>query len=261
MAVADIWDGIEVLVCDLDGVIYLGDEGIAGAGSALGAIAGNGIDVLFVTNNSTKTPQEVAGKIAATTGYAADQGAIVTSGVVTAAALAGKAHRALVVGGHAIDVALADVGIEVTTRWEEAEAVVVGLDRELTYDKLASATLALRNGALFYATNTDATYPTPQGQLPGGGVMVAALALSSGVSPLVFGKPEPAMCHYLADRVGGGVLVVGDRPETDVALARRAGWGSVLVLSGATASRDEIPDAYPPDIVLESIADLADLLA
>jgi HAD superfamily hydrolase (TIGR01450 family) len=260
MAEPSIWEGIDVLVCDLDGVVYLGDEGLAGSGEALASIAARGVGLVFVTNNSTKTPQQVAEKIRATTGYPADARSVVTSAEVTASRLAGKVATAFVVGGSAINDALAAVGIAVTDDWALAEAVVVGLDRDLTYDRLAAATLALRNGAEFYATNTDATYPTPQGQLPGGGVMVAALEVSSGVAPIVSGKPEPAMRDYIAARTVGTVLAVGDRPETDIAMARASGWASALVLTGATESLEDVPAEFIPDLVVATLADLARML-
>lgn len=256
----NIWAGVRTLVCDLDGVVYLGDEGVAGSGAALEAITKAGVDVVFATNNSTRTPEQVAARIAATSGFRADPATIVTSGRVTAARLAGEVESAMVVGGAAIDVALEEVGITTTTDWREAGAVVVGLDKALTYEKLSDATLALANGALFYATNTDSSYPTPQGLLPGAGVMVGALAISSGLEPVVSGKPEPAMAEHIASRTSGPVLVVGDRPETDVALAIGAGWASALVLTGVTRSLTEVPADRTPDIVVESLADLAGLL-
>jgi len=256
----NIWRDVELLVCDLDGVVYLGDEGIDGSGDALVRIAAAGVDLVFVTNNSTKTPPQVAAKIEATSGYRADPADVVTSAEVTAARLAGKVATALVVGGAAIDAALAAVDVAVTDDWTRAEAVVVGLDRDLTYEKLAAATLALRNGAAFYATNTDATYPTGEGQLPGGGVMVAALEVASGVAPMVSGKPEQAMRDYIADRTGGSVLAVGDRPETDIAMALASGWASALVLTGATEALEDVPAQFVPDIVVGSLADLAGML-
>lgn len=260
MAESSIWEGIEVLVCDLDGVVYLGDEGLEGSGEALASIVARGITLVFVTNNSTKTPQQVADKIRATSGYPAVPGDVITSAEVTASRLVGKAATALVVGGAAIDAALSDVGIAVTDDWTRADAVVVGLDRDLTYDRLAAATLALRNGAAFYATNSDATYPTPQGQLPGGGVMVAALEVASGVASIVSGKPEPAMRDYIAARTIGSVLAVGDRPETDIAMALASGWASALVLSGATESLEDVPAEFTPDVVVATLADLARML-
>lgn len=260
MVESNIWAGIGTLVCDLDGVVYLGEEGIAGSGAALRSIVEAGVAVVFATNNSTKTPEQVAAKIAATAGFTADPAVIVTSAQVTAARLAGQVETAFVVGGAAIDAALADVGIATTDVWQDAGAVVVGLDTDITYDKLSSATLALRNGALFHATNTDSTYPTPRGLLPGGGVMVGALAIASGRDPVVSGKPQPAMAEHIELRAVGRSLVVGDRPETDVALAVGAGWASALVLSGVTRSLQEVPSDLAPNVVVGSLADLADLL-
>jgi len=260
MVQANIWDGIGTLVCDLDGVVYLGDDGIVGSGSALSTVEAAGVELLFVTNNSTKTPAEVAQKIAATTGYPADPEKVVTSAQVTASRLSGQVATAFVVGGRAIDEALGDVGIAVTDSWEIAEAVVVGLDRGFTYSKLADATRAVRNGALFYATNTDSTYPTPDGLLPGGGVMVGAVQIATDVVPVVSGKPEPAMQEFIAARAAGSVLVVGDRPETDVALAIAAGWASALVLTGVTKSLEEIPVEYGPSVVVGALEDLVALI-
>lgn len=254
------WNDIGTLVCDLDGVVYLDDLGIPGAGDALAAVVAVGIRLVFVTNNSTKTPQQVAAKIQRTTGFTADPAMVITSSRVTAGQLAGTVDRALVVGGDAIDAALEEVGIAVVTSWEDAAAVVVGLDPGLTYEKLAGATLAIRNGAGFYATNTDATYPTPRGLLPGGGAMVAALQTATAVAPVVAGKPEAPMVAEITKAVAGPVLVVGDRPETDVALARAAGWSSALVLSGVTRSLTEVPAEWAPDVVLGSLADVAEHL-
>jgi len=256
----DPWDGVATLVCDLDGVVYLGDQGIAGSGSALHTIAGRGIEIVFVTNNSTKTPAEVRAKIRSTVDFEPPADSVITSAEVTAVRLRGRAQRAFVVGAGAIDAALDSVGIAVTRDWREAEAVVVGLDRSLTYDKLADATLALRRGALFYATNTDATYPTAEGQLPGGGVMVGALQIASGVAPVISGKPEQVMQDHIAARASAEVLVVGDRPETDIALAQAAGWRSALVLTGATGSPADVPAEHAPDVVVGSLADLAEML-
>ena len=260
MDLADIWDGVEVVVCDLDGVVYLGEAGIARSGDALTEILRSGRRLIFVTNNSSKTPVEVADKIRRTTGFAAAPDDVLTSAQVAARRLVGSSSTVFVVGGAAIDVALREVGIEVTQDWRRADAVVAGIDRDLTYGKLADATLAIRAGAAFHATNTDATYPTPEGQLPGGGVMAGALEIATGVTPLVAGKPEGIMADQVDDLAPGAKLVIGDRPETDVALGKRAGWATALVLTGATESPEEIPRELQPDAVVDSLAALAALL-
>ena len=260
MEPTDIWSGIEVVVCDLDGVVYLGESGVAGSGDALADVLRSGRRLIFVTNNSSKTPAEVAAKIQRTTGFAASPDDVLTSAQVAARRLAETASTVLVVGGAAIDVALREFGVDVTEDWRRADAVVAGLDRDLTYDKLAAATLAIRAGAAFHATNTDATYPTPEGQLPGGGVMAGALEIATGVKPLVAGKPEAIIAAQVADLAPGTKLVIGDRPETDVALGKRAGWATALVLTGATEHRAEIPPELQPDVVVDSLAALAAFL-
>lgn len=256
MNARELWAGIETVVCDLDGVVYLGEEGVEGAGEALNALERDGIQVLFVTNNSTKTPAEAAEKIGRTVGYAASPDQVVTSSVVTARRLNGLATTALVVGADSIAEALAEQGITVTTDWQEADAVVVGLDREITYAKLSAATLAIRRGAAFYATNTDSTFPTPEGLLPGGGSIVAAIETASGTIPIVSGKPHETMTDHVRSLAAGPVLVVGDRTNTDIALAKGAGWRSALVLTGVVRALTEVPAAEAPDLVAASLAEL-----
>lgn len=252
-----IFDGIATLVCDLDGVVYIGEEGIAGSGAALDAVDAAGIRILFVTNNSTKTAADAAAKIERTSGHRASAESVVTSAQVTAARLAGSAGPVFVVGARSINMALEECAVAVTDDWSAAEAVVVGLDRDISYEKLSHATLAIRNGATFYATNADATFPTPQGLLPGGGAIVGALQIATGVDPIVSGKPQAAMCEHIAALADGPILVVGDRVNTDIAMARRGGWSSALVLTGVTKSLGDIPASEAPDLVVASLGELA----
>lgn len=256
----EIWDGIATAVCDLDGVVYLGDTGIAGAGEALDAIVASGRQLVFVTNNSTKSPDDAASKIRRTTGHRADPAAIVTSAGVTARRLAGRAATAYVVGAAAIDAALQEAGVSPVADWRDAAAVVVGLDRAVSYERLSAATLAIRNGAAFYATNADSTFPTPEGLLPGGGAIVAAIATAAEVEPIVSGKPHQAMIDHIADLASGEILVIGDRLNTDIAMARKAGWRSALVLTGVSALADA-EGADTPDVAVADLAELAGLLA
>lgn len=254
----ELWVGIETVVCDLDGVVYLGEEGVPGAGAALAAIAGAGLQVLFVTNNSTKTPRDTAAKIARTTGFAPDPGTVITSATVTAARLAGAAATAYVVGAESIDAALEEQRVEVVEEWRQAEAVVVGLDRDLSYARLSAATLAIRNGALFYATNSDSTFPTPDGLLPGGGAIVAAVATATDREPVVSGKPHQVMIDHVAAAAAGEILVVGDRLNTDIAMARAAGWRSALVLTGVS-QLDDVRESDKPDVAAASLPELVAL--
>ncbi len=247
---------MRTIACDLDGVIYVDTEGVPGAGAALDQLVAAGFSLIFVTNNSTKTEQDVRDHIAQRTGFKGPAD-VVTSGMATAGELVGVAERVFVVGGAGLVATLEVYGLEVVTDWQRAEAVVVGLDRELSYEKLADATLAIRAGAGFYATNADATYPMPDGLYPGGGAIAAFLERSTDVPAIVCGKPHAparAMVRKLAG--DGGVLVVGDRAETDIGMGIAEGWATALVLTGVVDDPAEIPSKYRPDLILGSIADL-----
>jgi N-acetylglutamate synthase-like GNAT family acetyltransferase len=139
----------------------------------------------------------------------------------------------------------------------DASLVVVGWDRELTFEKLRLATLAVRAGATFVASNADATYPAPDGLWPGAGAIVAALRTSTGSEPLVAGKPDPTMLEVARDRLGGApALVIGDRVETDVMAAHAAGWPAALVLTGATGVPELATAPAWPDYILRRLTDL-----
>lgn len=241
---------------DLDGVLYLDDQGIPGAGAALGTLRAAGFRFVYATNNSTKSAADVVAHIAERTGWDADPGDVVTSGMATAAHLGGRGPL-LVLGGEMLAATLAASGAALTTDWQEARIVVVGLDVHLTYERLSAAVLAVGNGADLVATNVDATYPTPEGLLPGGGAIVAAVTKATGVAPVVCGKPHLPMRRLVRERVGTGpAWVVGDRPETDVAMGKAEGWGTVLTLSGVVSDPASVPDEWAPDIVVASVADL-----
>jgi 4-nitrophenyl phosphatase len=261
VAGASAGDKVSTVVCDLDGVVYVEKAGIPGAGEALARLRNAGIALVFVTNNSTKTSQMVVDDIEAVTGFTADRARVVTSGMATAHYLQGRVRSAFVVGGEGLARALEEVGIEIRTDWEAADAVVAGLDRALSYDKLKAATLALRSGAMFVASNVDATFPGTEGLYPGGGSIVAALETASGVAAVVCGKPYPPTRELVRSVVAPGrVVVVGDRPETDLAIAKAEGWGSVLVLTGVITDAAAVAPEYTPDAVLASIAELPEYL-
>lgn len=220
------------VVCDLDGVVYIGDREIDGAGRALTELRQAGVDVVFCTNNSSRTRQQIVEKIQRVTGFAADP-ATVFSSAMAAAGLLGDASTALVVGGPGVHEALAERSIEAVSGGAACDAVVVGLDVDLTYQKLVEATLAVRSGARLVATNHDATFPTPEGLYPGGGAIVAALETATDVTAEVAGKPHRAMRDTIAAAIGSGeVWMVGDRPDTDMAMAAAAGWHGALVRTG-----------------------------
>lgn len=249
----------DAVVCDLDGVLYRGDEGVPGAGQALAALAGAGIALHFVTNNSTKTPAEAAEKIRRLTGFTPDASQVITSADAAVHMVASTAPPTLLFGAAGARQPLAAAGVPVVDDWRDAAAVIAGLDPAVSYRSLTAAAMAVRNGARFIATNVDVTYPTPEGLWPGAGALVAAIAAASGKQPEVAGKPEAPMRALLEERVSGArVLVIGDRPETDLALGAAQGWETVLVLSGVTAEPGGVAPA--PDHVVDSIADVPNLL-
>jgi 4-nitrophenyl phosphatase len=254
----DLLDGPpKTFVFDLDGVVYVDEAGVPGARATLEALEGAGHQVLFATNNSSRAVDTVIESIARRTGFVAQPAAIITSGLAAAELLVDDDDICYVFGSDGLARTLSDRGITVTTDHEQATAVVVGLDRGLTYERLTGAVLAVRRGARFIATNDDATYPMPDGQYPGCGALVASVERATGVRPVVCGKPNPPMVRLVASRVQHPeVWVVGDRPETDLAMAKGAGWGTILVLTGVTHAADAVPDDLQPDFVLESIADL-----
>ena len=241
---------------DLDGVVYLDSEGIPGAARALHALEDAGLQLVFATNNSTKTPAIAARHIEERTGFPVAPESVVTSALAAGAYLEGRHETAYVVGAPSIDEALAAYGVRAVDRWEDASAVVAGLDRDLSYERLSNATRAVRQGrAELVATNGDATYPTPDGLVPGGGSIVAALETATGQTAVVTGKPHAPMRRLIEAIAPGPILMVGDRLETDIAFAGDD-WLSALVLTGVTTDAPG-PDAeHRPSVVLASIVDL-----
>lgn len=250
-------------VFDLDGVVWAGDESIAGAPETIRALRDGGKRLCFVTNNSGRTHETYAKKLAAM-GAGGSPEEIVTSADATARLLRrivpGLRGRAtFVIGGEGLTQAVAGTGARVVDATEGADCtlVVVGIDRELTYEKLRAAALAIQRGAGFVASNTDATYPAADGFEPGAGSIVAALRTATGVEPAVAGKPEAAIMEIARDRLGGApALVVGDRLETDVAAARAIGWPAALVLTGASRVPDLAVAQVWPDFVLRRLTDV-----
>ncbi len=234
-------DGYDCLLFDLDGVLFRGDEAVPGAAETLEALRGRGVRLVFLTNNSSRTPEQVAAKLAGL-GIRAEAAEVVTSAQATAELLASRGGGSVfAIGGDGVVRALAGEGLRlVDGDAPEADLVVVGIDEGFTYAKLRAACVLIRAGASFVATNADATYPAPGGLVwPGAGSLVAAVAAATGREPEVVGKPFAPLFESALRRVGGvRPLVVGDRLDTDIEGANRLGWDSLLVLSGVTSAMD-----------------------
>lgn len=251
------------LVCDLDGVVYRGETPIPGAISCLRDLERRKVRVVYCTNNSFPTPDDYVRKLR-DMGLAPGIEDIVTSATVAGEVLAGRGlagRRAYVVGGEGVRRAVEEAGLSIVPpdSWA-AEVVVLGIDRRFTYDHLRCASRALRAGALFFATNDDATYPVEDGLDPGAGSLLAAVEAAAGRSAHVLGKPHKPMLETAADRFPSGarLAMVGDRPETDLDGARAMGWTTILVLSGVT-TRSEAEGLNPqPDLVLGDLGELVE---
>ena len=241
------------LICDLDGVVYRGMNPIAGSMEALEMATSAGCIVLFCTNNSSRTRAQVAGKIREIVGFGADPDQIVGSAEAAARLLAETKPPTFVLGGEGVIEELNRVAIEVVTKG--AEALVVGLDVELTYDRLRLAAELAAQGARFIASNNDPTYPAEVGLWPGAGSILAAVEVASGRKAEVAGKPYPPMRELLRQKLSPGpVWVVGDRADTDLALAAaEPDWQSVLVLTGVIS--DSTTVFPPPDLVTRDLAE------
>ena len=259
---------LRLVIFDLDGVIYRGDEPVPGARELVAWLHERGAVVRFATNNSMVTRAgyvERLGRMGIRTGVEE----IVTSTSATVEHL--RRHEpdvrsVLAVGADGMRDELVTAGLEVTMAAELSppmvaggplarvyDAVIIGLDPELDYQRLAVAMTAVAAGARLIATNADTRYPTAAGFLPGAGSIVAAVATATGVTPEVIGKPEPAMFRAILEASGvdaAEAVVIGDNPDADILGAHRAGCAGILVLTGvadaalaAQLEGDRVPDA------------------
>ncbi|QBI18643.1 HAD-IIA family hydrolase [Egibacter rhizosphaerae] len=243
------------LVLDLDGVCYRAAEPIPGVAGALEAIRDRGVAVTFATNNASKTPAAVAHQLR-DLGVPATGDDVVTSSVATAE-LVTPGQRCLVIGMDGLREPLRDRGAVLVDDHRTADVVAVGMDRGLTWSDLRRATLALRRGARFLGTNPDATFPEPEGQVPGNGATLAALTTASGRQPEIVGKPRPTLFEAARARLPDGpVMMVGDRLDTDVVGAAALGWDTALVLSGVTTADEASLADPPPTYVLDDVGGL-----
>lgn len=247
-ATGGVWQAATLpFALDLDGVIWLADEPIAGASEAVARLRGSGEPVVFVTNNSSQPVGEVEAKLAHHGIPAA--GDVITS-AMAAAALVEPGERVLVCAGPGVVEALAARGA-VPVHDGDADAVLVGFHRDFDYERLRIAARAVHRGARLLATNDDSSYPTPEGPIPGGGAILAAVVTATGAEPRVAGKPNPPMADLVRRRLGDHGTMVGDRPDTDGRFARALGYRFALVHTGVTPAGvavDPAPDLVAPDL-------------
>jgi HAD superfamily hydrolase (TIGR01450 family) len=240
---------------DLDGVVWLSGRAIPGSAGAIERLRQNGHPVVFFTNNSGPTVADHLAALAEA-GVEATADQILTSSQA-AASLLDPGSTATVIGGPGVVEALAERGIEVVPASADPAAIVVGRTTDLSYDHLSAAATAIRRGARFIATNTDATMPTPDGPVPGAGAIIAFLTVASGTEPEVAGKPAPAAGRLVVERVGVVEVSVGDRADTDGLFSQVTNSRFGLVLSGVTAEAD-LPVEPRPDLIGPDLAAIVD---
>jgi HAD superfamily hydrolase (TIGR01457 family) len=254
-----IADRYDALFVDLDGVVYRGDRAVPGAPQVFARLRLR-TRVLFITNNSARTPDQVAARLGRF-GVRATAADVLTSATATAAMLRqanASGQTAFVIGERGIRQALQEVGVRVLDgEPDRCDLVVVGWDRSVDYAKLRTAGLLVQRGARLVATNADPSYPAPDGLWPGAGALLAALTTATGAVPAIVGKPHRPLFEAAAEATGATrPLVVGDRLDTDVAGAAGMGWDSLLVLTGAATPGHLVRSAVLPTYVGRDVSAL-----
>jgi 4-nitrophenyl phosphatase len=263
---------VKYMIIDMDGVLWEGDTPMPGLVSFFQTLAQHNIQYILATNNATRTPTEYTEKLARF-GVETAVHQILNSAETTAIYLQQNypAHSAVfVVGTDGLCQALEARGFVVATNDAAVKTlptppkiVVVGLDKQICYDRLATASLLVAAGADFIGTNPDPSYPSERGQLPGAGAIQAVITTTTGVTPKIIGKPERAMFDEARQRMGATIentVMVGDRLTTDIVGAHAADLKTIMLLSGISQREDLIGSAVQPDFIFEDIRELSEAL-
>lgn len=256
---------INALVLDMDGVLWKSDAPIGDLPATFARIRERGLKFVFATNNGTQTPEAYQKKLA-DLGVDVEPWQIVTSALCVASMLEHKYPRGtkvFMVGGEGVRVALKDKGFTLLSVDDapQAQAVVMGIDWDITFQKVVETTLLVRAGVPFYTTNTDRTFPTPRGEIPGCGAWLSVVTSATGIDPIVAGKPFPPIMELSLERLGTNkeeTLVVGDRLETDIAAGHNVGCPTALVLSGVSTMDQASAWKQKIDIIANDLASLVE---
>jgi phosphoglycolate/pyridoxal phosphate phosphatase family enzyme len=263
---------IRLVALDLDGVVYRGGMVLPGVADALADVLVRGLQLRYVSNNSTAHRRTVSERLTGM-GLPAGEDRVLTSGYATGRWLRARLPEGapvMVVGEDGLIEELREAGFAAYhAGGGEAEppapeypaAVVVGMNRSFSFDVLAAAQKAVMGGALFVATNRDATFPTPEGLVPGSGAIVAAVATAAQKEPVLIGKPSPLLAEILAGSSGvapAQTLFAGDRVSTDIVMGHAAGMLTVLVLTGVTQPSEAVNTLA--DFVIPDLTGLAHIL-
>ncbi|MBI2487660.1 MAG: HAD-IIA family hydrolase [Deltaproteobacteria bacterium] len=260
MKLVDLFDHFLI---DLDGVVYVGDKPTVGAEETLKALRQFGKRLIFLTNDPRGSSRDYSEKLKKMNIQAGPDD-VITSGMAIAHYI--KEHyqlnqkKAYVVGSPALKEEIEQIGIKLSQGEDgrKADFVIVGGHSEFHYEELKYATLAIRNGAHFFATNRDPVFPAPEGLVPGTGAILASIEVASGKKAITAGKPEPIMFEVAKKVLSSQerTAIIGDRLDTDIVGGKRVGIKTILVLSGST-KQDEIPKSeIKPDYVINDLRDL-----
>ncbi|MDF1500691.1 MAG: HAD-IIA family hydrolase [Anaerolineales bacterium] len=246
------------LLIDMDGVLWRGRTFLPGVQNFFAALRSRNVPFLLVTNNATASPDSAVERLAGA-GVAIEPHEVLTSALATAAYLQSvlpQGASVYAIGEEAVRSALQDAGFQLQDGHDSAQAVVVGFDREISWYKMTQAALAIQAGALFVGTNPDVSFPIEGGQAPGNGAFVLAIEAATSAKPVIVGKPEPLLFQQAVERLGlkpEQTLMLGDRLETDILGAQRAGIASALLLTGVTSIEQIDGSGIEPDFIFEDL--------
>lgn len=250
----------EGYLIDLDGTMYRGKERIIEACHFVQALHEKQIPYLFVTNNSSMTPEQVAGKLRQFE-IPAESDQVFTTSQATASYIYDQKSDATVyvIGEEGLKYAINEKGFAINNN--EPDFVVMGIDRNISYEKLAIACIAVRNGAAFISTNGDLAIPTERGLLPGNGALTTVVAVSTGVNPIFIGKPEKIIMEQALKALGTSpdkTLMIGDNYHTDILAGINAGLDTLLVHTGVTTKEHLRKETIQPTFVINSLEEWLD---
>jgi 4-nitrophenyl phosphatase len=257
---------VKSIIIDIDGVLWRGAKPLPGVADFFALLKARAVDFLIVTNNATRTPESIAERLAQI-GVSVSSSQILTSAKAAALYLRQElppGSLTLVVGEEGLLDTLHQAGLlaepaDSADGGKPVAAVVVGLDRDVTYAKLAAASAAIRAGARFVATNADATIPTEDGIMPGAGAIVAAVQTATSVVPTVIGKPHRPMFKAALDILKTAperTAMLGDRLDTDIEGAQAAGLITILVFTGVTSMEAASASTIKPDFSFTNLIEL-----
>ncbi len=258
-------NNIQALAIDMDGVLWRGDTPLPGLSKFFNFLEKRSIPFVLATNNAGKTPAQYQQKLA-NFGVALNPENVMTSSLATAAYLKREFNNGgsvYLIGGDGIRQAMRGAGFTVVNdAGRPVEAVVAGIDFNLSYDKLKYAVLLIQRGAQFIGTNGDVTFPAEEGYYPGAGSILAAIQAATGVKPVTIGKPEALMFELAMQKMGSRpnhTAIVGDRLETDILGGQRAGLKTILVTTGVDNEDSIAQKGIQPDAIFSGIDELVEV--